>query len=429
MARYEEDQPNRDLPAPAALDTHGQHWRVHVPAPNTSLLLGQRVPDGGEAEPAFGYPGVTVSTQAGFFADVHERTVWQGREVIAFQSLWNTEFHAGHAAVIGASRWKDDECEGPAGDAVKRTRAQGHLYGQLREQAIAMNAIGLTRAAIGVAKSIITFGFTKTAPLKVLGLVAGGASVALKGEALIGLTDDEVEPAAGVHVTSHDGLFLGADGSANVYARTGINLTSATTFGAFAPLTASLAAGGSAEVFGVAVASLSSTLSSEVVALRNSALIAKLGAAQVLGKTVQIGAQVHGPEIIKNIKTNRLYLRPTETLKLEALKSIEANVVGKFVINTPLGEVSSTSRKAAVKAVESVTLETPFGKVEINAKGITVSNPISSVKVDLLGVEITGGVAKVKVGPVGVNIQAPGGGVNVMPGGVVSVQGLIVKLG
>ena len=39
------------------------------------------------------------------------------------------------------------------------------------------------------------------------------------------------------------------------------------------------------------------------------------------------------------------------------------------------------------------------------------------------------GVAKVKVGPVGVNIQAPGGGVNVMPGGVVSVQGLIVKLG
>lgn len=429
MQRPDEDQPNRELPLPLPLPTRGQHWRVQVPTPDTTLLLGQRVPDGGAHDPAFGYPGVSLSTRAGFFADVHERTVWQGREVIAFQSLWNVELHGGHAAVLGATRWQERDCEAAAGEYVGRTRAQGRLYAQLREQTLWMQSELVVREVLGAAKTLVNFPFAPTIPVKVLGLTANAAGVGLASDSLRRHTPEEVEPVAGVHITSHDGIFMASDGGTNVYTHTGFNVMSGTSFNAHANLTATVAAKGAVDVFGLAVATISSTLATEVVALRNSAVIAKVGTASVLGKQVQIGSQTHGPEILKNVKSNPLYLRPTETLKLAAVKSIEASVAGKFVVNAPLGEVSSTSRKAAVEAVESVTLKTPFGKVEVTATGISIAGPAANVKVTPMSVEITGGAAKVVVGPAGVNVKSPGAAVNVMPGGVVSVQGTVVKLG
>jgi hypothetical protein len=470
MPRREEDQPNCELPASMPFHSEGQFWRVQVPFPDTRLLLGQRVSASPARGPAFGYPGVTLTTQAGFFADIREPTVWQGHDVIAFQAKDNTELHSGHAVVLGATKWKDDH-EPNAGDHLGRTHGQTRLYGQLRDQAIGLKSASLVRGALGIVKTLLNYplaripephvliksglkagvkklggvaldgaGEAAKAIPKDLGLAAGVAGLASNSQDLKTLTPAEVEPEPGVHISSHDGIFLASNGSTNVLAAQGYSLISGTSFSAHAALTASLSATLAVDVFALGTASMSSMWSSEVSAWRNASLIAKNGEAAVIGKTVQIGRILPGKEAaIPNIPSwvpkaggtslalNRT--RPTNKLTLEAVKSIEANVGGKFVINSPIGEVSSTSRKANVKAAESITLETPFGKVEVTVTGISISGPTASVKVNLATVDITAGASTVQVSPAGVTLRSPGANVQVMPGGIVNVQGTLIKLG
>lgn len=470
MPRPEEDQPNCELPASAPFSSEGQFWRVQVPYPDTRLLLGQRVSPSPARGPSFGYPGVTLTTQAGFFADIQEPTVWQGHDVIAFQAKDNTELHSGHAVVLGATKWKDDH-ERNAGDHVGRTQAQTRLYGQLRDQAIGLKSAALVRGTLGVVKTLLNYplaripephvliksglkagaktvagvvkdgvgeGF-KAIP-KDLGLAAGAKGIVGASQDLKSLTPAEVEPEPGVHISSHDGIFLASNGSTNVLAAQGYSLITGTSFSAHAGATASLSATLAVDVFALGTASMSSMWSSEVSAWRNASLVAKNGEAAVIGKTVTIGRILSGKEAAlpaiptwvpkaggTSLALNRT--RPTESLTLEAVKSITANVGGKFVINSPVGEVSSTSRKASVKAVERITLETPFGKVEVTATGISIAGPTTSVKVNLATVDIVAGASKIAVSPAGVNVQSPGATVSVMPGGVVSVQGTLIKLG
>jgi hypothetical protein len=450
--------------------SEGQFWRVQVPYPDTRLLLGQRVSPSPARGPAFGYPGVTLTTQAGFFADIQEPTVWQGHDVIAFQAKDNTELHSGHAVVLGATKWKDDH-ERNAGDYLGRTHGQTRLYGQLRDQAIGLKSASLVRGALGVVKTLLNYPLAripephvliksglkagaktlggvakdgigegvKTIP-KDLGLIAGVKGMVSNSQDLKSLTPAEVEPEPGVHISSHDGIFLASNGSTNILAAQGYSLITGTSYSAHAGATASLSATFSVDVFALFTSSMSAMWSSEVSAWRNASLIAKNGEASVIGKTVNIGRILPGKEAaIPNIPSwvpkaggvslalNRT--RPTDTLTLEAVKKIEANVGGKFVINAPLGEVSSTSRKANVKAVESVTLETVFGKVEVTMSGISISGPMASVKITMASAEVSCAGSKVLVSPASVSVESPGASVQVLAGGIVNVQGALIKLG
>lgn len=464
MPRPEEDQPNCELPASEPFRSDAQFWRVQVHVPQTRLLLGQRVLGSPLHGSVFGYPGVTLTTKASFFADVQERTVWQGRDVIAFQSPANTELHSGHAVVLGATPW-GDHLEPLTGETLGRTRAQTQLYAQLRDHAIGYYSYSIARTTLGIAKTALSMPLVSLDAPKVLiqsgakaaagaagGTVVAGLKAAPKvaglGAALAGLrsasaalktlTPAEVEPEPGLHLTSNKGVFIASTGATNMLTAQGFSLLSGLGVSAHGATTLSLSAGLSADIFGLATVSMSALWSAEVGALRNSSLIAKVGTAAVLGKTVQLGSMKPGEEAISGAiagwvpKVGGTMLNrrsPTESVKIDALKSIEANVVGKFSITAPVGEVTSKSRKASFDALEGVTLKTPFGKIEITATGIAIAGAAANVKVTPMSVEITGGAAKVVVGPAGVTVRSPGAQVNVMPGGIVAVQGTMVKLG
>ena len=431
MARPDEDQPNRDLPVTQALPPTTQHWRVQVPKPATSLQLGQRVP-ASATEPPDGYPGVTVRTQAGFFADVRERTVWQGHDVIAFQSLFSAELHAGHALVLGSTRWTAKDLDPAAGAAVGRTKAQNVLYGQLREQSLWMDSLALAWNAFGVAKSLITFEFGKSSVPKLLGLAGKTWAVGSEIGSIASTAAGDIEPAAGVHVTSSEGLFLGAGGATTVFGRGGITLMAGgpSSINGYAPIGVSFTAGLTAELFAMGIASLSAGYSASATGLYNAGLVAKLGTASVLGPTVHIGAQVPGKEnLSEKFRLNPLFLRPTSNIVLSALESVTTEVVGKFVVNAPLGEVKTQSRVVDVDAVQTVTLKTPLGKIEISATGIALNHTMADVKITPDAVRITCGVSKVTVGLAGITLSSPGATVNLLPGGVVRVSGALVKLG
>jgi hypothetical protein len=437
MARPDEDQPNRALPdaaPPEELTSHAQHWRLHVPRPATTLMLGQRVPETVDQEAADGYPGVTLHTEAGVFVDVRERTVWQGHDVIAFQSTWNTEVHGGHAVVIGATAWNEAKTEPTSGTHVGRTRGQDRLYAQLRRQALGVNDELLRREAIGAAKTFVN------TPLKFGPIAKGMFSLVKRGVTGVlpllirsGTLKPDAEPGTGVYISSNAGVFVGSESSTTLYARKGFNILAggrASSFYAQASGTATLASATSAEVFGLSNASLASMGNVDATAGLNAALVAKRGVAIVVGPTVTVGSQAPGPLVARQIGVNPALLRPTTKLTLEAVESITSNVVGKFKINAPLGEVESTSRKATVEAAERVTVKTPFGKVEISASGVLIDCTVGGiVKVDAMGVTVTGGVYTLSVGRAGLSASGGGASVTMVPGGVVSVQGTVVKLG
>jgi hypothetical protein len=439
MARPDEDQPNRTLPAAPPPEQTTQHWRVQVPKPATTLMLGQRVPALGN-EAADGYPGVSLHTAAGCFVDVRERTVWQGHEVIAFQSLWNAELHAGHAVVLGATRWDESDTEPLAGDHVKRTHGQDQLYTQLREQLTWMDASKVAWETMGLVKSLITFDFGKAALFKAMGMAATTKGI---GEVAIGLGMDvsslahlpigSLEPAAGVHVTSHDGLFIGAGGATNMFSQGGFSMIAgpAGSFKVHAPIGATVAAGLTVEMFALATASVTAGYSSTVSAIMSASLVSKMGDAKVVGKTVSLGKIVHGPEVLKTA-VNPAFLRPTSKLEMEAVETISAKTapLGNIKFEAPLGEVSSVSRTAKIEAVDTVTLRTPFGTVEVSGKGISITSTGGGViQVNMMGVTVTSAASSISVAPSGITASAGGATVSLMPGGIVKVSGTVVNLG
>lgn len=453
MQRPEEDQPNVELPTPRPLPTATQHWRVEVPHPASTLVVGQRVPKG-EHKAGFGFPGVSVATEASFFADVFERTLWQGHDVIAFQSPSNAELHSGHAVVLGATDWSDTD---PAeGEHLARSGGQSHLYAQLRAQAIGFDAAMIARTTLGIAKTLLNFPLAKVrspstflslgvksnlehygkaavkAGLSTAGLGASGYGIEVKAEQLKALDPASVTPAPGVHVTSHSNMFFAANGSTNVLAAKGYTLLAGTTYALHAGVTATLSALGAIDVHAAGAASVSSLISSELASVVTTNVVAKKGEATISGKTVQVGRKVPN-DIAAGSKLPSALQRvdPTRKVTLEALQEIKADVVGKFVINAPVGEVTSESRKTKVSAVDSVTLKTPLGEIVINATSIVLKHSEGSVvKLQATGVEVNTVTAQVKVDATGsVSLRSLGGMVRMDPGGIISVQGTLVKLG
>lgn len=432
VPRPEEDQPNCELPAPTHLPPTSQHWRVEVPTPATTLLLGQRVPKS-DHEDAFGYPGVSVATRASFFANVAERTLWQGHETIAFQSLWNTELHSGNSVVIGATNWTEQEAEGSAGELLGVSKAQAYLYKQLRDQSLGWNAATLFTNTLSIVKSLVNYPLLSTGtPVAFFGLAKGLVSEGHKIYKEVELTK-QTEPGPGVFITSNLGVSIAANTTASLYAGATFDIVAGATVGTHGMLKASHSGGLSIDVYGGLTASIGAAKSVDVTGLLDVNVTAKLGTAKLRGKKVVIGSQTPGSELFKGkVGVTPFFARPTQSVKIEALKEISSNVVGKFVINAPVGEVSSESRKTQLSALESMTLKTPIGEIVISATGITLKHVVGNVvKIDAGGVEVNGMTgAQVKVDAVGgVSLRSLGGSVRMDPGGIISVTGVLIKLG
>lgn len=433
MPRPEEDLPNVDLPAAQGLPEQAQHWRVRVPRPRTTLLLGQRVPKG-EHEPATGYPGVSVETEASFFADVTERTVWQGHQTIAFQSPANAELHAGGAAVLGATGWEASQLDPASGARLGQTGGQDKLYKQIRDQALGFTAASQAKALNNVIKTMVNYPFLDFpgTPLAWLGfgLAGVGAGYGVYKEVTLGKSEHPV-PGPGLYLSSHRGVFLASNLGTSLNAATTFDVMAGASAAIHAGLTNTISAGLKVELFANAKVSIGAGYGVDVAALKEVALVSKLGNAKLRGKTVEVGSQKPGSEVFKGAALTPFFARPTEKLTLEALKSITANVVGKFEVNAPLGHVSALSRKTSVVATEKIELTTPLGQVVIDATGIKIKRTSGpTVTVSDTGIQISTVVASVKVGVEGsLDLSVVGGSVKMMPGGVISVSGTVVKLG
>lgn len=434
MPRPEEDQPNVDLPAAHELPEQAQHWRVRVPRPRTTLLLGQRVPKG-EHEPATGYPGVSVETEASFFADVTERTVWQGHQTIAFQSPANAELHAGRAVVLGATGWKASQLDPASGARLGQTGGQDHLYKQIRDQGLGFTAASQAKALNNVIKTMVNYPFLDFpgTPLAWLGfgLAAAGAGYGVYKEVTLGRSEHPV-PGPGLYLSSHSGVFLASNLGTALNAATTFDVMAGASAAIHAGLTTTVSAGLKVELFANAKIGIGAGYGVEVAALKEVALVSKLGEAKMRGKTVEIGSQKPGSEMFKGkVTLTPFYAQPTRSVTIEALKSITANVVGKFEVNAPLGHVSALSRKTSVVASEKIELTTPLGQIVIDSTGIRIKRTSGpTVTVSDTGIQVSTVVASVKVGVEGsIDLSVVGGSVKMMPGGVISVSGTVVKLG
>ena len=433
MPRSEEDQPNVDLPAAQALPERAQHWRVFVPRPKTALLLGQRVPKG-EHEPAMGYPGVNVATEASFFADITERTVWQGHQTIAFQSPANAELHAGRAVVLGATGWKESDVDPASGEQLGQTGGQNHLYKQIRDQALGFAAASQAKALNNIVKTMVNYPFLDFpgTPLAFFGFATAAYALgsAIEKEVRLGKSDHPV-PNPGLYLSSHKGIFLASNFGTSINAATTFDVMAGATASVHAGATATYSAGIKLELFANAKVGIGAGYGVDIAALKEVAVISKLGNAKVRGVTVEIGSQKPGTEVFKGLKLTPFFAHPTVSLKLEALKSITANVVGKFEVNAPLGHVSTLSRKVSMVASQMIEIMTPLGQILINATSVKIQGSSGpTVTVSETGIQISTVVANVKVGVEGsIELSVIGGSVKMMPGGIVSVSGTIVKLG
>jgi hypothetical protein len=432
MPRLEEDQPNVDLPVAHELPEQAQHWRVRVPRPRASVLVGQRVPQG-EHEPAMGYPGLSVATEASFFADIAERTTWQGHQTIAFQSPANTELHAGGAVVLGATGWK--ALDPTSGERLGQVGGQNHLYKQIRDQALGFAAAGQAKALNNVVKTMVNYPFLDFpgTPLALFGLATAGYALgsAIEKEVKLGRSDHPA-PSPGLYLTSHQGVFLASNFGTSINAATTFSVMAGATASVHAGATATYSAGIKLELFANAKVGIGAGYGVDVAALWEVNLTSKLGNAKVRGKTVEIGKQTPGSEVFKGVvAVTPFFSRPTETVRIEALKSITADVVGKFEINAPLGHVSTLSRKVTMVASEKIELMTPLGQILIDGTSIRIKRTSGpTVTVSDTGIQISTRVASIKVGVEGsVDLSVVGGSVKMMPGGVISVSGTIVKLG
>lgn len=432
MPRPEEDQPNVDLPVAHELPQQAQHWRVRVPRPRASLLVGQRVPKG-EHEPAMGYPGVSVATEASFFADVAQRTLWQGHETISFQSQANAELHAGRAVVLGATGWKSPD---PASGArLGQSGGQDHLYKQIRDQGIGFAAAAQAKALNNIVKTMVNYPFLDFpgTPLSILGYGLAGFAIASAIEKEVRLGRDEHPPPnPGLYLTSHKGVFLASNFGTAINAATTFDVMAGASASIHAGATATYSAGLKVELFANAKVGIGAGYGVDVAALKEVTFVSKLGLAKVRGKSVEVGSQTPGSEMFKGVATvTPFYARPTETIKLAALKSITADVVGKFEVNAPLGHVSTLARKVTSVASEKIELSTPLGQIVIDGTGIKIKRTSGpTVTISDTGIQVSTVVASVKVGVEGsIDLSVVGGSVKMLPGGVINVTGTIVKLG
>jgi len=337
--------------------------------------------------------------------------------------------------VLGATGWKASQLDPASGEKLGQTGGQNHLYKQIRDQGLGFAAASQAKALNNTIKTMVNYPFLDFpgTPLAWLGFGLAGLStgMAIAKEVTLGKSEHPV-PGPGLYLSSHSGVFVASNLGTAINAATTIDMMAGASAAIHAGLTSTVSAGLKVELFANAKVGIGAGYGVDVAALMEVTMVSKLGNAKVRGKTVEIGSQKPGSEMFKGkVTLTAFYARPTEKVTIEALKSITANVVGKFEVNAPLGHVSTLARKVSTVASEKIELTTPLGQIVIDAMGIKIKRTSGpTVTVSDTGIQVSTVVASIKVGMEGsIDLSVVGGSVKMMPGGVISVTGSIVKLG
>ncbi len=456
--RPDEDEARRDLPQPPPQPETTQRLRISVPVPATELLLGQRLPPGAPAlpaqppgpnqpaldlqqDPGFGYPGFTLSTQAGAFVDVKERSVWQGHETVTFQSAQSVDVIAGRSVCISSVPQDVFPADAPRGLFVDTTRFATARTDQLRRYTIEYNVGIEARALLSALRAVLSAKWL-TLPFKLLSLAGSGAGVVMSGLAIGKAAPEEMEPPPGVQVTSSDPIFLASGAGQNFYAAGGFSFVGGVPVGAgklpipagftvSVPMGVALMGGTTADLFGMFTASLHAGLIADVAAIKSAGLYSRMGEAEVIGATVQLGSKVPGKQILK-YRVNPLFQRATTKVTLSALKSVEVDPILEFVVNSPLGHFKSNVLKMTVDAKLAIKLHAAKGLylLEMTPYGIKIANKtgLHAVEVDLIGTKLKAGPFEVKATAASLTVGGPSAKATFTPVGV-KIDGPIIKLG
>ncbi|MBL8604173.1 MAG: hypothetical protein JNK72_19760 [Myxococcales bacterium] len=423
---------NRALPESGARPETTQRLRVYIPRPRTHLNLGQYLEKPSETEDGFGYPGLTLSTEAGAFVDVKERSVWQGRDSITFQSAHNLDLLASRSVNVCSVPRKDWPADKPFGTFIDTTQFAKERTEQLQRHVVEYN-IGITaRLAFSAVKSVLS-GTVATAAFKALsifGNVASGVTAGVDiGKAFI------ADMNAGVQISSHDSVWVSSGSGQAYYAAGGFSFVGGVPLGLKAPVPASftvsvplsvtLLAGATADMFGTVTASVHAGYAADLAAIKEAGVFSRIGEAMVIGDTVSIGSKLPGKQILK-VKANPLFQRPTRKVSLSALETVIAEPIKEFVVNAPLGLFTADTRKVYFSAKQSIkysvaglynlTIEPLRAKmqrydglfaVQVGPGSATLSAGPFSVKATTMSLTAGGAGSKATFTPAGVKVDGP----------------------
>lgn len=454
--RPDEDNAQRALPQPPAHADTTQRLRIVVPVPATHLLLGQRLPSGtlmpqqtGEGErpmldvndPGFGYPGFTLSTEAGGFVDVKERSVWQGHDTVTFQSAKSVDVIAARAVCISSVPQDAFPADLPRGMFVDTTRFATARTDQLRRYTIEYNAGMEARAVLGTLRAVLSAKW-HTLPFKLLALAGAGSSAVMSAIGIAKAAPAEMEPPPGVQVTSSDPIFLASGAGQNFYAAGGFSFVGGVPVGkgkipipagftVSVPMGVALMGGTTADMFGAFTASVHAGLIADIAAIKDTGVFARTGEASVVGGTVKLGSKVPGKEILK-FKANPLFQRPTTKVTISALKAVEVDPILEFKVNSPLGHFKSDVLKMTVDAKLAIRLNAAKGvfSLEMTPYGIKLAQKggLHEINLDHIGTRMKAGPFMVKANAASLTVGGPSAKATFTPVGV-KIDGPIIKLG
>jgi len=455
--RPDEDEAQRSLPQPPAQPETTQRLRISVPVPATELLLGQRLPAGSapappapgpnqpvicvEQDPGFGYPGVTLSTQAGAFVDVKERSVWQGHDTVTFQSGESLDVIARKSVCISSVPEDAFPADAPRGLFVDTTRFATARTDQLRRYTIEYNTGIEARALLSALRAVLSAKWL-TLPFKLLSLVGAGAGVVMSGIAMGKAAPADMQPPAGVQITSSDPIFLASGAGQNFYAAGGFSFVGGvpigkgkvpipSSFSVSVPMSVSLVGGLTADMFGTITASLHAGGIADIAAIKSAGVFSRMGEAELIGATVKVGSKLPGEQILK-YKANVLFQRPTTKVTISALKTVEIDPILEFKVNSPLGHFESKVRKMTVDALTAIKLHAAKGLyvLELSPYGIKMANKtgLNMVEIDLVGTKLKCGPFEVKATPASLTVGGPSAKATFTPVGV-KIDGPVIKLG
>lgn len=424
MTRAADPTFNTQLPADTEAYGARQRLRFVVPAPATTLLLGERWKD----DAPFGYSGVSIRTAENFFVDVQQTTLFQGHQAITFQTdaSW-TQYSTGPTVLYARAELDVTSAESvviAAVDASSRSNPVGAdmqpldgasvpavaSYDDVRDALVdahkqALDGWSGLADTVKTAKDDVGAAFQASA-VKSLTDNASAVAASMKSDAAASTGAGH----AGIGLVSNDPIGLYGSSTVLGYGAGGVHLVAgnadaAKDLTAHASGNAAVRAAGKAELVGVAGVAVEGA-TAELTAKGAASVGSRTGDASVLGKDVFVGAKSAGDRLSAFEGRDAGKQKPTDNVTVEATKTAKVD----------------SDDKVEVLAANKVTITVGSYKVVIEGSGMTIGNvngqttvvikddnveikagPTNSVKIDKsAGVTVKSGANKLVVGPSGV---------------------------
>ncbi|WP_224240786.1 hypothetical protein [Hyalangium gracile] len=416
-----------------------QRFRVHVPKPDTQLLLGERAKGTPAGVPTFGYTGASLQTVGNLFIDVKEDIVIQnqGFTLMQTQDLWQQystslmELSSPAAVkVVGGQVFlgATDSVQAPSlrvnngadlspNTGNDLTPAMAHLAAVGSGWDIGLSVLSLVATAVFFSPLDVkdTNSWIKTAETA---WSTGKKLYDLKKkfDPPTPKKDVNIYGKEGVNIMTPKKVSLTAEDSVKVFASWGVTISSAAS--------STMMAVQGVKCFGGLKASLEGGTYADVkagVALGVSCLRGKL---KLKALEIEIGS--HDP------KWTQL---ATTKIKVKALQEIAFDSKQTFKVNTGKSTKVEAKENFEVKADKAVRIQVGSYCIEVKTDGIkigkgdngTPSDPIITVKGRNIILKSSGMHAKVQDSSVQLGNRSTY--VNIVDSGNVMVKGNLIKLG